>query len=293
MSGAPQLSVVLAVEDSTANLPAILQRLAIADEGRCELLLCCADAALWDELPPESAAVRLLRGALGAHVPQLWRDGIVAARAPWVALLSAHVVPADGWLDALLKCPIDDTLAGVGGWFSQDPAASASDWAIYLLRYAAFARPLDANVSHIAADNAAYRRDAVLAHPDLVARGFWEVEYHVRFVAQGLRLQLLAALEVQHVNRYSPRRFARQRRDHGFAFGNDRARRVGPVRACLLALLAPVVPVVLLAKVLVRAQRHRLLARAPLGTWPWLAWFVCHWALGEARGTLRAITGRD
>jgi len=293
MSGKPQLSVVLAVEDSAANVPAILQRLGTPDDPRCELLLCCADPVLWAELPAESARVRRLRGAPGAHVPQLWRDGIVAARAPWVALLSAHVVPAEGWLDALLRCPVDDTLAGIGGWFSQDPTASACDWAIYLLRYAAFARPLDATVTHIAADNAAYRRAAVLAQPDLVARGFWEVEYHVRFIAQGLRLQLLGALEVQHVNRYSARRFARQRRDHGFAFGNDRARRVGRARAGLLALLAPVVPAVLLAKVLRRAQRAGLLARAPLGAWPWLAWFVGHWAWGEARGTLRAIMGRD
>ena len=286
------LSVVLAVEDSTANVPAIVQRLSV-DPSRRELLLCCADPVLWSDLPPEGPGLRVLRGTPGSHVPQLWRDGIVAARAPWVALLSAHVVPAAGWLDALLTQRDDDALAGIGGWFSQHPNADACDWAIYMLRYAAFARPRDAVVSHIAADNAAYRRDAVMAHPDLVTRGFWEVEYHVRFVAQGLRLQLAAGLEVQHVNRYSARRFAQQRRDHGFAFGNDRARRVGRARACLLALLAPAVPAVLLAKVFARARRHGLLARAPLAAWPWLAWFACHWAWGEARGTLRAIKGSD
>jgi hypothetical protein len=289
----PLLTVVVAIENSVANVAVILRRLAAAGRGRCEVLLCCADPALLNELPPERPGVRVLRGAPGSHVPQLWRDGIVAAHSAWVALLSAHVVPATGWLEALLNHPRDEQLAGVGGWFSQDPHAQARDWAIYLLRYAAFARPRDAAVTHIAADNAAYRRSAVMAHPDLVARGFWEVEYHVRFIAKGLRLQLLAALEVQHVNRYSARRFAAQRRDHGFAFGNDRARRVGRARACLLALLAPVVPMVLLAKVLARAWRHGLLARTPLGSWPWLAWFVCHWAWGEARGTLRAIKGSD
>jgi hypothetical protein len=289
MNDEPRVTVVVAVEDSTANLPAIVQRLAAAPQRDCEVLLCCADAALLQMLPAVAPGVRVLHGEAGAHVPQLWRDGIVAARAPWVALLCAHVVPADGWLDALLTPSTDSLLAGAGGWFSQDAEASALDWAIYLLRYAAFSQPVDARVTHIAADNAMYRRAAVLAHADLMARGFWEVEYHVRFVAQGLHLQLRRDLEVSHVNRYGARRFARQRREHGFAFGRDRALRVGRARALALALMTPAVPAVLLTKVIARALRHGLLARAPWAAWPWLVWFVCHWAWGEARGTLSAL----
>jgi hypothetical protein len=287
----PQLTVVVAIEDSAANLGETLAHLAPAAHPQCEFIVCAADRALLRDVPADAApALRTMVCAAGSHVPQMWRDGIVAARAPWVALLSAHVVPTSGWLDALLALQPAADLAGVGGWFAQPAGARARDWAVYLLRYAAFSQPVDdAMVSHIAADNAVYRRAAVLACADLVERGFWEVEYHVRFRAQGLWLALKRELEVTHVNRYAARSFAQQRRQHGFAFGSDRARRVGRARALLLLVMAPLAPAVLLAKVLSRARRFRLLGRTPWAAYPWLVWFVGHWCWGEARGTLSAL----
>ncbi len=285
MTSEPRLSVVVAVEESAANLPAILGRLDPAAHAECEFIFCAADPAELALLPSALAHVRMLRCAHGSRIPQMWRDGIVAARSGSVALLSAHVVPSDRWLPGLLARPLEVGEAGRGGWFSNDPAARAHDWAIYLLRYAAFSRPVArAAVTHIAADNAVYRRSEILACEDLLARGFWETEYHVRFLAKGLRLALSDELEVVHVNRYGARSFAAQRREHGFAFGRDRAQRFGAAALVLHLTAAPLVPLLLLGKVLVRSHRQGWTSVVPVTAYAWLLWFVAHWAWGEVSG---------
>lgn len=293
MNAAPPLTVVVAIEQSAANLDAILAALRPKSHPDCEFLFCATEPADLAQLPTELPQLRTLLCPAGSRIPQMWRDGIVAAGSDCVALLSAHAVPAPGWLPNLLARPLAADEAGVGGFFSNAAQATPLDWSIYLLRYAAFSRPLErASVGHIAADNAAYRRSEVLACPDLVAQGFWEVEYHVRFLAKGLRLAQRADLEVVHCNRYSAASFAAQRREHGFAFGRDRARRLAAPRLAAHALAAPLVPFVLFAKVLARVRRHGWFAAAPAAAYAWLLWFALHWAWGEAHGLFDEIFRR-
>jgi hypothetical protein len=292
VSEVPRATIVVAIEDSAANLPAILANLRPLAHPDCEFLFFAAEQAALSGLPSGLPNLRALRCASGARIPEMWRDGIVAARSEWVALLTAHAVPTPQWLAALLDHAPPGDVAGVGGYFSNDEQASPLDWAIYLLRYAAFSRPVSREATHIAADNAVYRRSEVLACTDLVTRGFWEVEYHVRFLDKGLRLCLSADLQVIHVNRYTRRGFAAQRRGHGFAFGRDRARRLGFAQLVLHALAAPLVPALLYAKVLARVRRHGWLAATPIAAYAWLFYFVLHWAWGEARGVFSDIIRR-
>lgn len=290
----PRLSVVVAVEQAAENLPAIVAALNPAAHADCEFIFCAADPGQLQALGQSKGNLRVLVGSAQARIPHLWRDAIVAARADIVALLSAHVVPEPGWLAAASKLEWADDLVGIGGWFSNDPKASASDWAVYLLRYAAFSRPRSAAaVDHVAADNALYRRSAVLECTDLLPGGFWEVEYHVRFLAAGRRLSLSPALQVVHSNLYAPASFAAQRREHGFTFGRDRARRLRGASLAIHVLALPVVPALLYAKVLARIRRHGLAGTAPLTAYAWLAYFVLHWAWGEARGVMAALLRRS
>jgi len=291
-AGVPRLSVVVAIEEGAANVPAVLAQLGPASHGDCEFLFCATHDTELTALPRGMAHVQAMICATGSRIPQMWRDGIVAARADCVALLSAQVVPARGWLDAVLAELPEGDVAGVGGYFSNDPQARPLDWAIYLLRYGAFSRPQSRDTDHIAADNAVYRRAPVLACRDLMELGFWEVEYHVRFRAQGLRLRLSDRIEGVHTNRYSAASFAAQRRQHGYAFGRDRARRFGTGRWLVQLLATPLLPALLAAKVLVRAARHGWLRRAPLATHAWLMWFVAHWCWGETRGLCADIFRR-
>ena len=68
-----------------------------------------------------------------AWLPELWRDGIAAARADRVALAVVDCLPAAGWLEALLRADLDH-YAAVGGAIDRDPSANGVATAIYLLR---------------------------------------------------------------------------------------------------------------------------------------------------------------
>ena len=96
-------------------------------------------------------------------VPRLWSEGISRATGQAVALTTTQFVPDDRWLDRLNAVDLD-RWAGVGGPIDNDPQASALNWAIFFLRYSAFAPPLPAGeTGEIAADNAVYDREAILS----------------------------------------------------------------------------------------------------------------------------------
>lgn len=290
MSAEPSLTVVVAVE-SAAPLPALLERLAPARHPEVEFLL-CRRASATCVVADLAANVRWLESAESSRIPDLWRDGFVAAHAPWVALLTTHCVPGPDWVGHLACIEVPDDVAGIGGHFRISRESTAADWALYLLRYVRFSRPVRANrVAHIAADNAVYRRDAVLDCSDLLPRGFWEPEYHARFAARGLRLCLSPDMPVTHVNHYTPAEFATQRFSHGRQYGRDRAQRLGNAARLVRLAAMPVVPALLFIKVMVSALRQGWTLAARPAVAFWLSYFCIHWALGEAAGTWDEIRG--
>jgi hypothetical protein len=285
------LSVIVAVQNAEQNLPEIMRSLACERHPEVEFLVCHvgADALL---LPAGQANVRVLAGPRGSLIPHLWRDGILAARHPTVALTTAHCIPDENWLPGLLQADLQ-AVVGIGGVIENHPDSDAKGWAIFLLRYVAFAPPQEARrVAEIAADNAAYRRAEILRHEDLLRGGFWEPSFHARFRADGLALALDPRLRVLHRNRYGARQFFGQRYAHGREFGLARASGLPRFKRWLLLALSPLLPLVFLRKILaaaIRLPRHR---RQVPRAMPWLLFFLLGWGLGEARGYLESIGRR-
>lgn len=284
------LSIVIAVQHGQQNLREFLRRLGEVPLGTVEVLVCHTNAD--PDVPglvEGRAGVRVLRGDPGSLIPHLWRDGIRAARHEAVAVTTAHCLPGDGWLERLLGADLQQH-AGVGGVFENADDADAVGWAIFLQRYLPLARPQQARiVQEIAADNAIYRRQLLMSHPDLLADGFWEPEFHARFRRAGLTLALDPALVVLHANRYGPLQFFRQRLAHGTRFGSSRGRTLPPGKRILLILAAPLLPFVFLCKILRACLRHPRSRMHLLPALPWLAFFLTAWGLGEARGTLSSM----
>lgn len=292
----PQISVIVAVQFAQANLPALVAALGpgLAD-GRAEVLICHAaddpvDLGALDLAP--QPGLRLLTGAADALIPDLWRDGILAARAGIVATLSAHCLPDADWLD--VACGLDMTgLAGIGGLIVNDPASDAAGTAIHLLRYHAFATAkAPREVAEIAADNALYRRDEILACADLLPGGFWEPAFHARFRRKGFGLELHPALVVRHLNRYRPGQFMRQRRVHGYHFGLHRALSAAPARRWLMLATSPAAFPVFAAKLTRSVLRDPGLRRGWWRAAPWLYLYMANWCWGEMRGYAAAVAGR-
>lgn len=290
MDRAVPLSIVVAVQHAQANLPDVVAALDPRAHPDVEFLFGhTPDDPETPRLVAGIANVRVLPAASGSPIPHLWRDGILAARGARVATTTAACVPAPDWVARLLAADFPGC-AGVGGTIGNDPASDALDWAVYLLRYAAFAPPRSpGEVAEIAADNALYRREEILREADLLDHGFWEPAFHARFRARGLGLRLDPTLRVTQRNRYTARQFLAQRRTHGRAFGRERACGLAWPRRLLLAAASPLLPLVFLSKI-VQATRGRddLAQRLPRAA-PWLALFLLGWGLGEARGYLDAL----
>jgi hypothetical protein len=285
-----RLSVVIAVQHSEQNLPHLMRAIGPSGHPDVEILVChvAAEAAI-HRLIGKQPGIRLLKAAEGSLIPHLWRNGLLAARGDRVATVTAHCIPADGWVEALLKSDLD-AFAGVGGTIANDPAADAKGCAIFLLRYSSFAPPQAKRDAHdLAADNALYRRADLLSHRDLLARGFWEPSFHQRLLAQGQRLCVDPAIQVTHHNRYTAGQFLAQRFAHGTEFGQTRAAGWPLHKTLAMLVLAPAIFGLVLWRVVRRSFGERVLRRQLLASWFWLPVFLAAWVAGEERGYWRSI----
>lgn len=284
------LSIVVAVQFAQDNLPELVEQLDPPGHPGVEFILCYTDA---DPKAPGLVAgyenLRTVRGQSGSLIPQLWRDGIMAAKGAAVAVTTAHCIPNADWVDRLMSCDIS-AYAGVGGAIEIDPLSDSKGWAVFLLRYTGYAPPLEGGaVDDIAADNAVYRRDAVLRHSDLLEQGFWEPSFHRRFQADGLQLYLDPALVVRLRNRYTTAQFAGQRFRHGKEFGLERALALPKSRRLFLLLISPLLPLLVLGKLARAAFNKGLGFPGYLRALPWLVLFVLAWTTGEAAGYLNSL----
>jgi len=231
----------------------------------------------WLEQPPE------------ALVPHLWARGINASKGEWVALTTAHFVPAADWLARLREGSESEGAAGVGGFIDPPRGVGLDAWATWFLRYSAyFHLRRRQSVHDLAGDNAAYRRVDLSTHAQAMGDGFWEPDFHRLVLAQGRELVFDPRLRVTQQASFGVRRFCRQRRHHGRQFGEARMR--GKSYALRLAgiLALPLIPPLLLAKVGRRVLAHGRHIGPFLASLPVLALFVTAWALGEVEGYWRA-----
>ena len=282
----PTLSIVVAVKDGAENVPALLDVLKRRGDDT-GIILCCAGAP-----SVETKGVSVFAFPEDTLVPSLWSEGILHARGGRVALTTAQFVPDSNWLTRLHSADLD-RWAGVGGAIDNDPASSAKDWAIFFLRYSAFAPPLPAGeTDEIAADNAVYDRAAILEHSDLLREGFWEPSFHRRFRAAGRKLALDPEMVVIHHGTVSAPSFARQRFLHGRAYGIERAERGNLARNLVLLLSSPLVPPILLARIASRIARRPRYRAKLMTAFPWLVRFTFAWAMGEAGGYASTLFSR-
>ena len=290
---APALSVVVAVSDAEANIPAIVERLACERHPQVEFLFghTPRDPGV-PRLLPAAANVRAFAAGETSLIPHLWRDGIRAACAERVAVTTAHCVPAENWVDSLLGADLRE-VAGVGGTIENDPASGAMGWAIHIQRYTPFSPPQGARrVEDIAADNAVYRRADILGQADLLDEGFFEPQFHARFRAAGAGLALDPRIRVIHRNRYRAGTFFGMRYEHGRQFGAARARGLPIGRRLLLAAASPILPFVFLRKIVRNARRHEVLREHWVPALPWLGFFLLGWGAGEALGYWGSLVRR-
>lgn len=288
------LSIVIGVQNAQANLPSIMRALRPEAHQDVEIIVChtSADPDVATLIGTANDRIRIIRSPEGSLIPHLWRDGIRAARGTRVATTTAHCIPANTWVEALLTADLEQS-AVVGGTIENSPDSDAKGAAIFLQRYGTLAPPQKKReVRDPAADNAVYRRSDLLRHSDLLERGFWEPSFDSRFRAEGLRLVLDPTLQVIHRNCYQAHKYLAQRLTHGFEFGLTRACALPRHRRPLLLLAAPAVFPLLLGRIIRNALPKPALRRQLAKAWFWLPVFLLAWVAGESFGYLIGLSRR-
>ncbi len=318
LEAAPAISVVIGVQGAVAALPACLAALqvqAVAADAEIIVVQAGQDAGQEDasagELARRYPQVRWLHSPEGTLVPQLWKQGIDAARGPLVALTIAQCRPAPDWLQQIAGALAGDA-AAVGGPLVGPQNGGALDWALYFARYSAWMPAADPHegvrtgqhtagvrtereyeataVDDVAGDNAAYRRESLAGCEAVLRDGFWEVLVHERLVAQGRTILWQPAMQVEFYATGSLRSMAQTRFEHGRYYASTRSGNRPATRA-LRALTAPALPFVLLARIYGRVR-----AKQPAWTshfWrslPALSVLVLAWSLGEMTGYVQPQT---
>lgn len=236
---------------------------------------------------PHLPDVKLILAPPSALIPELWAAGIHESRGVIVAITTAHCVPRQDWVRAILEAH-DGSAAAVGGAVENDDSATLVDWGVYLCRYTPYMLPFSASfVSEIAGDNASYARHHIDRNRHLWKDGFWEPRVHAALRKAGLRLRLTPRMVVFHKKSFGIRGFIKQRFLHGMTFGRDRAAQLPRIWRLLYIALSPTIPLVFLARiarqVLMKARHRSKLALAL----PILVLFLAAWACGELIGYLR------
>ena len=283
----PALSVIVAARDSAVALVPCLQALAPQMAGQpVECVIVGPEGADAEALAADfGAAARSIQASPGALVPELWSVGIAATEGSIVALTVADCVPEPGWIARILAAPWESIDALGGGFDVAEPARWRDRAALYL-RYWSFPRSGQrSEVDDLAADNVAYRRGSLMRCEETWRDGFWEPPVHRRMRALGMRLLFDPGMwvAVRHVP--SVRSFAKQRFLHGWWFARQRLATLSRASQMVRILGAPLVPLVMLARICrALAVQGRLSPSRLVPALPLMTLYLISWSVGELLG---------
>ena len=288
-ASAPAITVVVGSNDTPGAVATCLDALAPQIGDGVEVLVVEPVASPADVQRRYPFARFLVRP--GALVPELWRDGIDAARGDIVALTISPMQPASDWVDVVLAQ--HTTADAVAGAIEPGTGLRLRDWAEYFCRYAPDMLPFAAHECvDLPGDNAAYRRAVLEETRDLYRDGFWEPVVHRRLKESGRRLWHTPELVVRQGRSAGFTPFLRQRYLHGRAHGMKRGERYTTGRNVAGILGSPLVPPLLTFRVLREVLRRGRCRTRVLLSVPLLLVFDTAWAAGEAVGHVRMLRDR-
>jgi len=241
--------------------------------------------------PAEQAAGRLhsLRVVETPHMDDLGSAkaaGILAARAPVVALVEDHSYPDPGWAEALLQAHSEGQFAAVGSVVWNANPHSSQSWGCFLVYYGQYmsAAP-PGQVLHLPGNHTSYRREVLLAYGSRLADALQsETALQADVLAQGLLLHHEARAKAYHLNypRIAPA--LRVARLASRVFAAERRRGWGAGKRILYAGGSPLLPFIRLRRIIRQARQAALPWRTLGPALPPAFAILCAGAIGEALG---------
>jgi hypothetical protein len=288
LSAEPKVSVVIGASASEQSLEACLTALE-PQLGDAEVIVV--------DTTPTAVALRERFGWAQFHarpgflVPELWRDGIELARGAIVGLTISQMVPAPDWVESIIS--EHEQHDAVGGAIDPGTDLRLVDWAEYFCRYAGDMPPFGPNDrDDLPGDNASYKRVLLVEAGDALRSGFWEPVIHPVLKRRGIALWHTPALLVRQGRSNGFEAFAQQRLEHGRRYGHQRGAEFTRTRNLAGFLAAPLVPLVMTARLTRHVFAKKRFRARVLAALPVIFALNAVWAYAEARGHLDMVTAR-
>jgi hypothetical protein len=139
--------------------------------------------------------------------------------------------------------------AAVGGAITDYGYDRLRDWLVYFIEYNASLPPVSAGETHELNDaNIAYPRQLLLEHRHLLDDGYWPMSLHPTLAARGEKFLSVPEMVVYHRGPFDFFYYLHQRFLFSRAFAGVRARKQSPVRRLAYLVAAPIVPLMLVAR---------------------------------------------
>jgi glycosyltransferase involved in cell wall biosynthesis len=194
--------------------------------------------------------VKVISDPVITRVPALRRRGVEAATGDYVAIIEEHCSAAPDWLHKTLAGFAKGTYAAVGGAITDYGYDRLRDWVVYFIEYNASLPPVSPGETDNLNDaNIAYPRALLLEHRQLLDDGYWPMTLHPTLAAQGKRFLSVPEMVVYHRGPFDFLYYLHQRFLFSRAFAGVRARHQSLARRLTYLVAAPIVPVLLLARI--------------------------------------------
>ncbi len=301
-SPAPALSVVVAIVSDTVERPNVLHLRgclrALAGQQSAPAMEIIVphlpEVDGLEELRAEFPQVRFVavsdlqhytgRAGSREHHNELRARGVDAAQGQIIALVEDHGVAERDWAACMMEAH-HESFAGIGGPI-ENGIGRPLNWAIYFCDFVQYHRPVAAgNTDAISDANVAYKRAALQSMRPVWVEMFNEltVNSHLRSRGQTLGMSPLPVVKQQR-QRLRAGAALKERFIWGRSYGAARVRGATISRRLALTAIGPLIPLLLLMRIVITVLRKRCLLGALARGLPFTVALTMAWGCGEMAG---------
>jgi hypothetical protein len=279
---APAMEILVPFDSS---VPSVASIVAETTRDRQDALVRCLD------LGHIASTRRSAHSSAAQHelVDRRRAAGLAAAQGNLIAIVEDRGVPRPDWASTACRLHREHPGQVIGGAIENGRDTTLS-WAVYLCDFARYQRPFAAGPRRYVSDvNVVYKRQAIEDTREIWRARFHEPWVHAALERNGQTLFLSPDLVVDQVrDDLGLGGLIRERLAWGRLFGALRARHASRLRRLAWVVSSPVVPAVLLARILRGRRAKPPAAGRMLTVVPATILLLAAWAAGEAMGSVSA-----
>jgi hypothetical protein len=277
----PSATIVVPAVHGTASLAAWIDALAPGIASGVEILIVDRSGTAPGRLE-SLTGVRVIPVAATTALPVMRARGLSESTGVRVAVLGEHLRPGQGWLEAALRADIRGRV--LAGPIDAGRLVHAAEWAFFLLEYARFTPPGGGGA--LPGTNCVYDRSLLETLGVLDEAEVWDAELHERLRGAGATMHDEPALFARCEKRLDALHLLAQRYHCARVSVHQRTRRWPLWKRWGFAAGTPLLPPLLLWRLLRVLHRKRRYRVRFLRTLPWLLAAAVAGAWGEAVGAL-------